>query len=60
MRIVIMGYVGSGKSVLARKLSMLYSIPKLELDDIAFDFRWKPVDRAKLLPELSLFMAQDN
>ena len=48
MKIAIMGYVGSGKSVLARNLSKMLGIPKLELDDIAFDFNWKAVDRKKI------------
>lgn len=60
MKIAIMGYVGSGKSVLARNLSRKYDIPKLELDDIAFDFNWKPVDRTKILPDIQAFMEQDS
>ena len=60
MKIAIMGYVGSGKSVLARNLSKKHDIPKLELDDIAFDLNWKPVDRTKILPDIQAFMEQDN
>lgn len=60
MKIAIMGYTGSGKSVLARVLSNILNIPKLELDDIAFDLYWKPVDRAKILPEIQAFMAQES
>lgn len=60
MKIAIMGYVGSGKSVLARNLSKKYDIPKLELDDIAFDLNWKPVDRSKILPDIQAFMEQDS
>ena len=59
MKIAIMGYVGSGKSVLARNLSNILSIPKIELDDIAFDKQWKPIDRNQILPEIRLFMEQD-
>lgn len=60
MKIAIMGYVGSGKSVLARNLSKKYDIPKLELDDIAFDLNWKAVDRQKILPEIQAFMDLDS
>ena len=60
MKIAIMGYVGSGKSFLARKLAKKYDIPKLELDDIAFDLYWKPVARDKILPEIQAFMEQDS
>ena len=60
MKVAIMGYVGSGKSVLARNLSKKYNIPKLELDDIAFDFNWKPVDKTKILPDIRAFMEQDS
>ena len=59
MKIAIMGYVGSGKSVLARNLSKQLGIPKLELDDIAFDLNWKAVERDVILPEIQTFMAQD-
>lgn len=60
MRIAIMGYVGSGKSVLARNLSQKLSIPKLELDDIAFDKGWKAVDRSRILPDITSFMDQES
>ena len=60
MKIAIMGYVGSGKSVLARNLAKKLGIPKLELDDIAFDLNWKPVDREKILPDIRKLMDQDS
>jgi len=60
MKIAIMGYVGSGKSVLARNLARKYGIPRLELDDIAFDLYWKPVDREKILPEIRSFMEHSS
>lgn len=60
MKIAILGYVGSGKSVLARNLSRELRIPKLELDDIAFDLSWNPIDRCKILPEIQEFMLQDH
>jgi len=60
MKIAIMGYVGSGKSVLARNLAMKLGIPKLELDDIAFDLNWNAVDRLKILPNIQAFMEQDS
>ena len=60
MKIAIMGYVGSGKSVLARNLSKKLGIPKLELDDIAFDLNWKAVDREKILPDIQKLMEQDS
>ena len=60
MKIAIMGYVGSGKSVLARNLSQKFAIPKLELDDIAFDLNWKAVDRSKILPVIQSFMEQES
>ena len=60
MKIAIMGYVGSGKSVLARNLSKKLGIPKLELDDIEFDLNWKAVDREKILPDIQKLMEQDS
>ncbi len=60
MKIAVMGYVGSGKSVLARNLAKKLGIPKLELDDIAFDLNWKAVDRLKILPDIQAFMEQDS
>lgn len=60
MKIAIMGYVGSGKTVLARNLSKKLGIPKLELDDIAFDLNWKAVDRTKILPDIQSLMNQDS
>ena len=60
MKIAIMGDVGSGKSVLARNLSKMLGIPKLELDDIAFDLNWKAVDRKKILPDIQKLMEQDS
>lgn len=60
MRIAIMGYVGSGKSVLARNLSQKLSIPRLELDEIAFDKYWKAVDRSRILPDIASFMDHDS
>lgn len=60
MKIAIMGYVGSGKSVLARNLAKKFGIPKLELDEIAFDLNWKAVDRCKILPDIQFFMEQDS
>ena len=55
-----MGYVGSGKTVLARKLSKKLSIPRLELDSIAFDKNWKAVDRTMILPDIASFMEQES
>ena len=60
MKIAIMGYVGSGKSVLARNLEKKLEIPKLELDDIAFDLNWKAVDREEILPHIKELMEQDS
>ena len=60
MKIAIMGYVGSGKSVLARNLEKKLEIPILELDDIAFDLNWKAVDREEILPHIKKLMEQDS
>ena len=30
------------------------------MDDIAFDLNWKPVDRARILPDIQAFMEQDS
>ena len=60
MRIAIMGYVGSGKPVLARNLSQKLQIPKLELDDVAFEKKWKSVDRSRILPDIASFMNQES
>ena len=52
--------MGSGKTVLARKLSKKLSIPRLELDSIAFDKNWKAVDRTMILPDIASFMEQES
>lgn len=60
MKIAIMGYVGSGKSVLARKLAEKYEIPKMELDEIAYDLHWRPIDLERILPDIKAFMNQES
>ena len=60
MRIAVMGYVGSGKTVLTRFLAERLGIPKVELDTVAFDLDWKPTDREALCRELAVFMEEES
>ena len=60
MKIAVMGYVGSGKTVLSRFLAEHYRIPKVELDEVAFDLKWMPTNRDVLRCELAKFMEQNS
>lgn len=55
-----MGYSGGGKSFLARTLAARYGIPKLELDEVAYDLCWRPVDEQLVLPIIKEFMVHED
>lgn len=60
MKVVVMGYPGSGKSWLTAYLSEQYALPALQLDEVAFDRDWKPLDRAGVLPQIAAFLEQEH
>ena len=41
MKIAVIGYTGSGKSVLAAKLGKILGCPVLHLDKLQFEAGWK-------------------
>ncbi len=41
MKIAIIGYSGTGKSTLARKLANFYQLPVLHLDSVHFKENWQ-------------------
>ena len=41
MKIAVIGYTGSGKSVLAAKLGKIIGCPVLHLDKLQFEAGWK-------------------
>ena len=41
MKIAIIGYSGTGKSTLARKLANFYKLPVLHLDSVHFKENWQ-------------------
>ncbi|WP_041138874.1 AAA family ATPase [Beduini massiliensis] len=46
-RIYIIGTVGSGKSTFAHRLSMRYSIPHFELDDVVYNGNYKRTQKER-------------
>ena len=51
MKIAILGYSGSGKSTMARRLGTLYGCPVLHLDTVQFTAGWqeRPRDEARAI-----------
>lgn len=60
MRIAVMGYVGSGKTYLSKSISHMLDIPVMHLDEIYFDMNWKPIDKSKVLSQVSEFMMNEH
>lgn len=60
MKIAILGYAGSGKTYLSNYISENKSIPVLHLDSVKFTKEWKPIDDARVLPQVADFMKRDD
>ena len=60
MKIVVLGYAGSGKTYLSDYIAQKKNIPVLHLDDIKWDKEWKPIDDSVVLPKVVDFMAQED
>ena len=52
MKIAVIGYTGSGKSVLAAKLGKILGCPVLHLDKLQFEAGWKERKEAEGEPAL--------
>lgn len=60
MKIVLMGYAGSGKTFLAKYLSEKQNIPVMHLDEVKYTKEWKPIPDEKVLPIVSDFLKKDD
>ena len=60
MKIAIIGYSGSEKSTLAKKLSKFYNCPLLYLDTVQFESGWKVRDINKGCLIVEEFMKNDS
>ncbi|TNF08943.1 MAG: topology modulation protein [Bacillota bacterium] len=60
MKILIIGYSGSGKSTFAKRLSEHYQIPRLHIDRIFFAPNWKERDKKIVESEIRDFIKQDD
>lgn len=60
MKIVLMGYAGSGKTFLAKYLSEKQNIPVMHLDEVKYTKEWKPIPDEKVLPIISDFLQKDS
>ena len=60
MKILIIGYSGSGKSTFAKRLASHYQIPKLHIDTIFFGPNWVERDKKVVEQEIRDFMKQDD
>ncbi len=60
MKIVILGYSGSGKSTTARNIGQKYDIPVLHLDTVYWQENWqvRPVEESKAI--VADFMAENK
>ena len=60
MKIVITGYSGSGKSMLAKNLAAHYNIPVLHMDSIHFKEGWVERDNAEFETIVNDFMKNNS
>lgn len=60
MKILILGYAGSGKTYLSDYLSQKYNISVLHLDSIKWDKEWKPIDDSLVLSQVADFMKKSD
>lgn len=60
MKIVLMGYAGSGKTFLAKYLGDKLHIPVMHLDEVKYTKEWKPLPDEQVLPVVSDFLQKDS
>ena len=60
MKVAVLGYSGSGKSTVARKLGEKLSVPVLHLDTVFWLPGWNERDRAECADIAARFMEQDS
>ncbi|MEO8462030.1 MAG: adenylate kinase [Chloroflexota bacterium] len=58
-RISVIGSSGSGKSTMARALSRVLGLPRLELDSVFHQTGWHPKDDAAFRAEVAAFIERD-
>ena len=60
MKISIIGYSASGKSILAQDISQTYDIPLLHLDQVNHTENWQERDLDEAINIVENFMKQDD
>ncbi len=60
MKIMILGYAGSGKTYLSDFLSQKNNISVLHLDSIKWNKEWKSIDDSLVLPKVAEFMKKSD
>ncbi len=60
MKIMVIGYSGSGKSTFSKRLASVYRLPVLHLDRIFFGPNWVERDKPTVEKEIRSFMQQEN
>jgi adenylate kinase family enzyme len=60
MKVMVIGYSGSGKSTFAKRFSSLYDLPILHLDRVFFGPNWVERDKTVVETEIRSFMKQDH
>ncbi len=60
MKIMILGYAGSGKTYLSDFLSQKNNISVLHLDSIKWNKEWKSIDDSLVLPQVAEFMKKSD
>lgn len=60
MKIMVIGYSGSGKSTFSKRLSSVYELPVLHIDRIFFGPNWVERDKGIVEQEIRAFMKQDS
>lgn len=60
MKIAVMGYSGSGKSTMARRLGALYGCPVLHLDTVQFTAGWQERPREEARGLVAAFLDQNS
>jgi len=60
MKVMVIGYSGSGKSTFSKRFSSVYDLPILHLDRIFFGPNWIERDKKIVEQEIRDFMKQPN
>lgn len=60
MKIAILGFSGSGKSTMARRLGALYDCPVLHLDTVQFTAGWGERPRDEARAAVAAFLGQNS